>query len=261
MSDGVLAAIIAAAATIFTSFLQIRASFAREGTGRALAPVGRKGKSRKPFVFLMLMLGGAAVGGFALSQWLMETERAMQNALLQELQARIATLTKSESQLADTRNSTRADIEAGVMKRLGLEGVVVAANVAACKAPLVVNTPTLTSRPEAPAPTATASPQATSASPPASSCAEADATPVILCATVPMSATVTEVELFMRSAESDTPWANARVMPGTEIEQARFAEKTTEAPDTAQTKQVCEAFANWSSERARTARMLVRYTL
>jgi hypothetical protein len=260
MSDGVLAAIIAACATIFTSFLQIRASFAKEVVARGITPSGRKAKSRKPFVFLMLMLGGAAVGGFALSQWLMESERAMQNALLQELQARIATLTKSETQLAETRNSTRADIEAGVMKRLGLEGVVVLANVPACKAPLVLNTPTLTNRADAPVATATANPQPTSPSPPASSCSEAEVNPVSLCATVPLGATVTEVELFVRPAESDTPWANARVMPGTEVEQARFAEKTTEAPDTAQTKQVCEAFANWSSERARTARMLVRYT-
>ncbi len=97
-------------------------------------------------MFMILMLSGAAVGGFALSQWLMENERAMQNAYQQEMQARIATLTKSESQLADSRNGARAEIEAGVMKRLGLEGVVVVATVAPCKAPVVVNTPTLASR-------------------------------------------------------------------------------------------------------------------
>src|SRR5690348_3470696 len=62
MSDGVLAAIIAACATIFTSFLQIRASCAKEVVARGITPSGRKAKSRKPFVFLMLMLGGAAVG-------------------------------------------------------------------------------------------------------------------------------------------------------------------------------------------------------
>jgi hypothetical protein len=259
MSDGVLAAIIAACATVFASFLQIRASFAKDVAARAFPSSGRKAKSRKPFMFLILMLGGAAVGGFALSQWLMENERAMQNALQQEMQARIATLTKSENQLAESRNGTRADIEAGVMKRLGLEGVVVAATVAPCKAPLVVNTPTLASHAETPAPTV-ATTQPTTPAPSSSTCTEADASPVSLCATIPMGATVTEVELFMRGAESDTSWVNARVMPGTEVEQARFAEKTTEAPDTAQTRQVCQAFANWSSDRARVARMLVRYT-
>jgi len=259
MTDGVMAAIIAACATVFASFLQIRASFAKDVAARAFPSSGRR-KSRKPFMFLILMLGGSAVGGFALSQWLMENERAMQNALQQELQARIATLTRSESQLADTRNGARAEIEAGVMKRLGLEGVVVVATVAPCKVPLVVNTPTLASHNETPAPTATTS-QASAPAPAASSCTETDASPVTLCAAVPMGATVTEVELFARPPESDMPWATARVTAGVEAEQARFAEKPTEVPDSAQTKQVCEVFSNWSSERARVARMLVRYSL
>jgi hypothetical protein len=259
MTDGVLAAIIAACATVFASFMQIRSSFAKEVAGRAF-PSSKGKKSRTPFMFMVLMLGGAAVGGFALSQWLMENERSMQSAYQQELQARIATLTKSESQLADTRNSARAEIEAGVMKRLGLEGVVVVATVAPCKVALVVNTPTLAGHTEAPAPTATNT-QPASTAPTASTCTENDASPVTLCATVPMGATVTEVELFVRPVESDTPWANARVTAGVEAEQARFAEKPTEVPDGAQTKQVCEVFSNWSSDRARVARMLVRYSL
>lgn len=259
MTDGVLAAIIAACATVFASFLQIRASFAKEVAARAFPSSGRR-KSRAPFMFMILMLGGAAVGGFALSQWLMENERSMQNALQQEMQARIATLTKSESQLAESRNGTRADIEAGVMKRLGLEGVVVAATVGPCKAPIMVNTPTLASHPDTPAPSTTTTQPSTPASA-ASTCTETDATPITLCATVPMGATVTEVELFVRGSESDTPWANVRVTAGAEAEQARFAEKPTEVPDSAQSKQVCEVFSNWSSERTRVARMLVRYNL
>jgi hypothetical protein len=261
MSDGVLAAIIAACATVLTSFLQIRSSFAKEVAGRAFPSSSRK-KSRKPFMFLILMLGGAAVGGFALSQWLLESERSMQNALMQEMQARVATLTRSESQLTESRNGTRAEIESGLMKRLGLEGVVAVATVAPCKVPLVVNTPTLAGHTDTPAPTATTTTQTTASSvAAASACTENDASPITLCATVPMGATVTEVELFVRLPESDMPWANARVTAGTEVEQARFAEKPTESPDTGQTKQVCEVFANWSSERPRVARMLVRYSL
>jgi hypothetical protein len=261
MSDGVLAAIIAAAATIFASFLQIRASFAKDGAARAFPSSGRR-KGRPPVMLLVLMLGSAAVGGFALSQWLMENERAMHNALQQELQARIASLTQSESELVESRNTTRAEIESGLMKRLGLEGVAVVATVAPCKAPLLVNTPTLASHGGTAIPTATTTTtQPAAQAPPSSACTEADASPVTLCATVPMGATVTEVELFVRAADSDTPWTNARVTAGVEAEQARFAENPTEAPDGAQTKQVCEAFSNWSSERARVARMLVRYSL
>ena len=257
MSDGVMAAIIAACATVFASFLQIRATFGKEVASRAFPSSGKR-KSRTPLLFLFIMLGGAAVGGFALSQWLMEHERSMQNALLQELQARVASLSRSENQLVEIRNGTRAEIEAGLLKRLGLEGVVVAATVAACKPPLIVNTPALATHSDTP--TQVASPPATSG-PPATTCTEADASPVTLCATVPMGATVTEVELFVRAAESDTPWANARATAGAETELARFAEKPVETPDGAQTKQVCEAFANWSTERARVARMLVRYSL
>jgi hypothetical protein len=252
-----MAAVIAACATVLASFLQIRASFGKEVASRAFPSSGKR-KSRAPLLLMFMMLGGAAVGGFALSQWLMEHERSMQNELLRELQARVASLSRSENQLVEIRNGTRAEIEAGLLKRLGLEGVVVAATVAACKPPLIVNTPALATHSDTP--TQVASPPATSG-PPANTCTEADASPVTLCATVPMGATVTEVELFVRAAESETPWSNARVTPGAETELARFAEKPVETPDGAQTKQVCEAFANWSTERARVARMLVRYSL
>jgi len=259
MSDGVLAAIIAACATVFTSFLQLRATFGKDVASRAFPTSGRR-KSRMPLLFVFLMLGGAAVGGFALSQWLMEHERSMQNELLQELQARVTTLTRSESQLAETRNGARADIEAGVMRRLGLEGVVVLATVAPCKPPLVLNTPALSSpHPGGESAVQVPSPAPTT-NPPASTCTEADASPITLCATVPMNATVTELELFVRAAETDTPWSTSRVVPGAETDQARFSEKPFEIPDGAQTKQVCEGFASWSTERARVARMLVRYS-
>jgi hypothetical protein len=257
MSDGVLAAIIAACATVFTSFLQLRATFARDVAARAFPSSGRR-KSRTPMLFVFLMLGGAAVGGFALSQWLWENERSMQNALMQELQARVATLSRSESQLAESRAGTRAEIETGVMRRLGLQGVVVTATVAPCKPPLVLNTPALSAQANDGA-NQISSPAATP--PPASSCTESDASPVTLCASIPASATVTEVELFMRAAASDVPWPNALIVPGAQAEQARFADKPVELADGTDVKQVCQSFASWSTERAREARMLVRFSL
>ncbi len=59
---------------------------AEDVAARAFPSSGKR-KSRTPMLFVFLMLGGAAVGGFALSQWLMEHERSMQNALQQEMQA------------------------------------------------------------------------------------------------------------------------------------------------------------------------------
>jgi hypothetical protein len=96
---------------------------------------------------------------------------------------------------------------------------------------------------------------------PASTCSEADANPITLCATIPAAATITEVELYTRAVGVDTPWPNARAMPGQELEQSRFAERPTEVADGSTTKQVCEGFAQWSTEHAHVARMLVRYGL
>jgi hypothetical protein len=249
MSDGVMAAIIAACATVFASFIQIRASFAKEVAGRAFPGGGRR-KSRKPLVFVFMMLGGSAVGGFALSQWLMEHERSMQSALVEQLRSQITSLTRSESELSESRAGTRAEIEASLMRKVGLEGVVATATVGPCKPPLVLNSPALTGQqPE------------TSDPPSPSSCTEAEAMPVTMCAIVPVGATITEVAVFMKPTDSDMSWSNARLVPGAETAQARFAEKPVEVADSATTKQVCETFVSWSMESSRTARMLVRYSL
>lgn len=257
MSDGVLAAIIAACATVFASLLQLRASFGKEVAARALPSSGRR-KSKLPLLVIGVMLAGAAAGGFALSQWLTEHERIVQSELQRALQERIAFMSRSESQLEQSRAGTRAEIEAGVMRRLGMEGVAVTATVGPCKPPLMMNTPALTpGAGEAPAqmPSQPATPSA------ASTCTEADASPVTLCATVPGNATVTSVELFVRPAEADVPWDSARVTAGHDFEQARFSEKPVEIAEGSTSKQVCESFVQWSTERARAARMLVRYSL
>jgi hypothetical protein len=258
MSDGVLAAIIAASATVFASFLQIRSSFAKEMTGRTATSSSRR-KSRLPFMFLCVMLGGAGVGGFALSQWLTEHERTVQNELQRALQERIATMSRTENALEQTRAGTRAEIEAGVLRELGMQGVVVSATVAACKPPILMNTPALAAGAgETPAQMPS---QSGTSSAPSSTCTEADASPITLCATIPATATLTDVELYVRAAGSDVPWPTARVTAGHEFEQARFAEKPVEVQDGSSTKQVCQGFAQWSTERARVARMLVRYSL
>jgi hypothetical protein len=83
---------------------------------------------------------------------------------------------------------------------------------------------------------------------------------VTLCATIPEKATVTEIELYSRWADSDTPWSASRAQPGQESGQARFSEKPTETADAPGSRQVCQGFSQWSTEHARAARMVVRYT-
>ena len=82
---------------------------------------------------------------------------------------------------------------------------------------------------------------------------------VAVCARVPASATVKEVQLYVRAEDSKQPWQEARVQAAQDAGQARFAEKFTERPDGDTAKQVCQKFANWSSEKSRIARILVKY--
>ena len=253
MTDGVLAAIIAAGATVFASFLQLRSSFARDVAARSSSSSSRR-KSRLPLLMMMVMLGGAAVGGFALSQWLTDHERAIQNEQVAHLQESIATLSRTESHLAQSRD----EIESALLRKQGMEGVAVTITVGPCKPPLMINTPALAAGAGA-SPTQLPSQPASSTT--GSTCNEAEASPVTLCAAVPASAKVTDVEVYARAAEADVPWANARMTAGSEFEQARFSEKPVELMDGAATKQVCETFTQWSTERARVARVLVRYEL
>jgi len=250
MSDGVLAAIIAASATVFAALLQLKASFAH-AAARARTPNVR-GKSRLPQLVIAAMLVGAGVCGFALAQWIADHRRAAQDLVTAELRARIEQMSRTESRLTGAYN----EIETSVLRNIGLQGVVVTASVPPCK-PAAVAAPPLADS------TAEGSDSAALPAVAASSggCTEADASPVTLCATIPAAATVNDVELYVRAADSDAPWIANRVTPGQEAAQARFADEPFETPDDATAKQVCERFVQWSTEHGRVARVVVRYTL
>jgi hypothetical protein len=251
MSDSILAAIIAATASLSASLLQLRFSLARELTARAQGSGSRR-KSRTPFVILFVIVMASGVAGFALSQWLAENERVAQSTLEHELRARVEEISRTANQLELTRAGARAEIETGVLRKIGTDGVVVMATVAPCRPALVVSPPGAASPPGV---------SAEAATPAVPACTEAEANSVTLCATIPANAAVSEVELFTRFIDTDTPWSTSRLMPGQEAGQARFAEKYAEAPEGAGTKQICQGFAHWSAEHARVARMVVRYSL
>jgi hypothetical protein len=241
-SDSVLAAIIAGTATLSASFLQLRSAALREARQS-----GSRRKSRLQRLVFFAIIGGSAVSGFAVSQWLTAGERSAQGALAKELQARIAEVSNTAGELEATRAAERSEIEGGVLRRIGSDGIAVTATVPACRA--------------APAADPSAAPQATAAAVPGHACSEAEAVPVTLCATIPAAATVTEVALFSRAADTDTPWSASRFLPGQESGEARFAEKYSETTPESGTRQVCQAFAHWSADHARMVRMLVRYSL
>jgi len=249
MSDAVLAAIITAAATICMSLLQLRFSLGKDGGARVQAAGGRR-KGRGPFAILFVIIIASAVGGFALSQWLTENERVSQSILQHELQDRVDQITRTANQLEQTRAGARAEIEASVLRRIGSDGVIVMATLGPCRPSLVVSSPGTATPPGV---------AAEAAQPAVPVCTESEASGATLCATVPANATITEVELYTRPAQADTPWSMSRVMAGQESGQARFAEKYVESPEASGTKQICQGFAHWSVEHARIARMVVRY--
>lgn len=249
MSDSVLAAIITATATVCMSLLQLRFSLGKDGGARVQAAGGRR-KGRGPFAILFVIIIASAVGGFALSQWLTENERVSQNMVQRELQDRVDQITRTANQLEQTRVGVRAEIEAGVLRKLGSDGVVVMATVGPCRPSLVVSPPGTATPPGVTGETT---------QPAAPVCTESEASAVTLCATIPANATITEVELYTRIAEAETPWSTNRVIAGQESGQGRFAEKYVEGPEAPGTKQICEGFAHWSTEHARVARMVVRY--
>jgi hypothetical protein len=249
MSDSVLAAIIAGTATLSASFLQFRSASLREGGARQSTAARRKNRLQR--LVLFVIIGAAAVSGFALSQWLTDGERAAQGALQRELQARIAEISRTASDLELTRASARTEIETGVLRGIGAQGMAVTATVPACRpaaasGPPAASSPGVSSEPGVPAGRA---------------CLEAEAIPVTLCATIPANATVTEVALFSRLADAETPWSASRLLPGQESGQARFAEKYSESAPEAGTRQVCQEFVHWSADHARVARVIVRYSL
>jgi hypothetical protein len=169
-----------------------------------------------------------------------------------ELRARIEQMSRAEGQLT----GAYGEIETSVLRNIGLQGVVVMASVPPCK-PGAAATPSLAvSTAEASDPPTT---PAVVASP--GGCTEAEASPVTLCATIPAAATVNDVELYVRAAESATPWTASRVAPGQEAAQARFAGEPVEIADDATAKQVCERFVQWSTAHGLVARVVVRYTL
>src|SRR5215471_1846613 len=164
MSDGVLAAIIAATATVFAALLQLKASFAH-AAARARASNVRS-KSRLPQLVIATMLVGAGVCGFALSQWIADHRRAAQDLVTEELRARIEQMSRSEGRLT----GAYGEIEASVLRNIGLQGVVVMASVPPCK-PAVTAAPAVA---ESTAETADA-PSVSGASAPSGGCTEADA--------------------------------------------------------------------------------------
>ncbi len=238
LSENVLAAMIAAGATVVTALIQLRLSWRKELRERERGQPITKKSRRGPVIAVLGLMIAAAVGGFALSQYFVSLREGDRDALRSDLQSKLSEINATALRLEQARLNERKQIETEVQRadasRLGEDGAAASAVVAPCKPGGVPG-----AREE---------------------CTEQSALRVTICAGVPAAATVREVQLYIRSDDPKQPWSEARVQPGQEAGQARFAEKFSERPEDG-AKQICQAFANWSHEKTRIARIVVKYAL
>jgi hypothetical protein len=237
LSDPVLAAFIGATATVAGALVQLRISWRKEMRERERGqPISRK-QRRGPVLLIFALMIASAVGGFALSQYFVSLRYGDQDAIRAELQAKLNEIAASAARLEHARlEQPRAgtDPKLAGAQRESEEGATGSVVVAPCR-------------------TDGAAPGAKH------DCSEQGAVRVAVCARVPAAATVKEVLLYTRLEDSQQPWAEARVQPGQDAGQAKFVEKFYERADVDGSKQVCQGFAHWNGEKARAARILVKY--
>src|SRR5688572_25606074 len=241
LSDAVLAAVIGAAATVLAALVQLSLSWRKEIKERERGqPITKKAR-RGPVMLVFALAIASAVGGFALSQYMMSLLEDDRDTLRTEMKARLSEINATAMRLEQARLAERRQVESEIHQadalRQGEEGVAAVVLVGPCKP---------------------------DSAPPAErkrDCREQNAMRIAVCAWVPAAATVKEVLLYTRLEDSKQPWADARVQPGQDAGQARFVDKVFEQPDGEAGKQVCQAFVQWSTEKSRLARILVKYTL
>ncbi|HWX79808.1 MAG TPA: hypothetical protein VNZ02_06965 [Steroidobacteraceae bacterium] len=237
LNNQVVAAAVCAAGTVVGSLIQLRVVWRKETSERSRGVPVTKKTRRGPVLAVCLLLVGAAVGGFALSQYFVQRSDLESAAVRGQLQVQLAQIIATAERL---ERATLGDHGAGaraVDDRRGEQAATVTTTVAPCRAATGV--------------VADATP----------ACDEQGAQPVTLCASVPAMAAVTAMDLYARPDDSTQPWTDNRVAPGQAIGRARFADKPFERSDSDQTKQVCTGFSSWDAEKRYSARLVVKYAI
>jgi hypothetical protein len=232
-SDSVLAAMIGAAATIGTALFQLINNW------RAQAAGDRKTKRGgfRSLMMLLLIMAACAVAGYALAEYRAQSLRDETHALRQELQQQVKILEASTARLELVNRSVDDQSRTSELRRQGIDGVEALVQVPACKGVQMAFTAER------------------------GACAETEATRVAVCAVVPAKAQVSEVLLFSRAENSQQTWNESRVAMGIETGGARFVDPPVEHAHNDSAKQVCSTYTHWSSEKAHTARIVVKYAL
>ena len=235
-----MAAVIGAVATFVTAVIQLTANARRHAAERAAGKPPSPRKSGSWLTTFLLVLA-AVVGGYGLSEYQTYSQRGDDRVLREEMQMRLRDLSAAAVRLEraglEKNDQTEADARLAVERRRGAAGVAAIISVPPCRAPK-------SGLAQAPA-----------------ACAEAEALRTTLCAAVPASATVIEVQMFTRLEDAQQPWDEARVLAGHDAGAARFVDAWFERAQGNESKEICQHFANWNSQKGRSARILVKYTL
>jgi len=237
LDDKVTAAAVAAAGTVIGALIQMQVVWRKEVSERARGVPATKKSRRGPVLAVGLLLIGAVVGGFALSQYLVRQSDLESAALRGQLQRQLAQISATAARLERATLSDHGSSGHAADDRRGAEGTTVTTTVGPCRARAVF------------APDA------------APACDEQEAQRVTLCASVPSVAVVTDMDLYARPEDSPQPWTGSRVAPGQDVGRARFADKVFERAESDQAKQVCTTFASWNGEQGYSARLVVKYVI
>ena len=229
VSEPVMAAMIGATATVCTAVFQLVVNWRKATTSEK--PRARGGL--RSLLWMVTLMAAAAVGGFAYAEYRAQATRGEAALLREEVNRQLGALSASTARLETLLAAGGAD-SAAARRQRGLEGVAAVVALPACRGSQVGFA---TER---------------------SACTERDALQVAVCASVPSDASISAVELFARSEDSQQPWAEARATAGQDLGSGRFATGHSERLDADGTRQVCQSFSHWG-DKGRTVRILVRY--
>ncbi len=239
LSEPVRAALIGATVTIVVSLVQLAVNARRQAAERAAGKPASK-KTGNWLATFALMLA-SAVGGYAFSEYQTFRDRADNRILREEMQMRLkdfgAVAARLERVGMQSSGAVEMDMQLVAERKRGAEGVAAVINLPACRGTRV------------------------GLSQSATACTESDAQRTAICSVVPSAAVVNDVQLFLRAEDSQQPWSEAKVQAGQDAGGAKFLDNFYERGREGDTKEICMNLANWSSDKGRSARILVRYVL
>src|SRR5271167_2607785 len=133
LNDSVVAAVVAAGGTVIGSLIQLRVVWRKETSERSRGvPVSKKSR-RGPVMAVCLLLIGAAVGGFALSQYFMQRSDLESAAQRGQLQAQLAQISATAERLERATLGDHGSGGRAVENRRGEDAVTVTTTVAPCR--------------------------------------------------------------------------------------------------------------------------------